>query len=93
MRHVLARGEVALHLDSDMRVYAPLEGLTELLGRHAVVLTPHLLGELPDDGREPDELSILLAGAFNTGVIGARPGRDGGADGMVVRSPTHRIAA
>jgi len=76
MRHLLDRGELALHLDSDMRLYAPLDGLVELLERHPVVLTPHLLQELPDDGLQPSELSILMAGAYNTGIIAARPGDD-----------------
>lgn len=74
IRHVLAQGDVAVQVDSDMRVYAPLSGLTEALIQHSVVLTPHLLRELPNDGREPTELSILSAGAFNTGIIAARPG-------------------
>jgi GT2 family glycosyltransferase/glycosyltransferase involved in cell wall biosynthesis len=74
MLHVLAGDELALHLDSDIRVYAPLDGLIDLLESHPVVLTPHLLDELPDDGRLPSELSILLAGAYNAGMIAARPG-------------------
>lgn len=77
MRHVLATGDRAVHLDTDIRVYdAPFAGLAELLERHPLVLTPHLLHELPDDGRLPSELSILLAGAYNTGIIAARPGAD-----------------
>jgi GT2 family glycosyltransferase/glycosyltransferase involved in cell wall biosynthesis len=76
MRHVLAGGETAVQMDSDMRVYAPLDGLTDALAQHSVLLTPHLLRELPNDGREPSELSILLAGAFNTGVVVARPGEE-----------------
>jgi len=74
MRHLLAQSEVVVHLDSDMRMYAPLDGLEERLDEHPFLLTPHLLTELPDDGHEPGELSILLAGAFNTGVFAARRG-------------------
>jgi GT2 family glycosyltransferase len=73
MRHVLARGDSALLLDSDVRVYAPFAGLEQELAEHPLVLTPHLLRPLPDDGSEPSELSILLAGLFNTGFIAARP--------------------
>lgn len=72
MRHLLSQCEIVVHLDSDMRVYAPLDGLAERLDEQPFLLTPHLLGELPDDGHEPSELSILLAGAFNTGVFAAR---------------------
>ena len=43
-------------------------------GRHGLVLTRHLLGPLPRDGRHPTEEEILLAGAFNAGFVGV--GRD-----------------
>lgn len=76
MRHVLAAGDQAVHLDTDIRVYAPFTGLAELLERHPLVLTPHLLRAIPDDGLLPSELSILLAGAYNTGIIAARPGAE-----------------
>jgi GT2 family glycosyltransferase/glycosyltransferase involved in cell wall biosynthesis len=74
MLHVLAKDEAAVHLDADVRVYAPLAGLTELLREHPLVLTPHLLAPLPDDGREPTYQSMLLAGEFNTGLIAAGAG-------------------
>ena len=41
--------------------------------RHGLVLTRHLLGPLPRDGRHPSEEDILLAGAFNAGFLGAGP--------------------
>jgi GT2 family glycosyltransferase/glycosyltransferase involved in cell wall biosynthesis len=76
MRHLLSLGDIVVHLDSDTRVYASFEGLEKILTENAFVLTPHLLSELPDDGYEPSELAILLAGSFNTGVIAARPARE-----------------
>jgi GT2 family glycosyltransferase/glycosyltransferase involved in cell wall biosynthesis len=74
IRHLLARGDDVVFLDSDTRVYASLDGLGAILDERAVALTPHLLQSLPDDGREPSEQAILLAGAFNTGLIACRPG-------------------
>jgi GT2 family glycosyltransferase len=74
LRHTLTHSEIAIHLDGDVRVYAPLDGLAALLEDHPVVLTPHLLRPLPDDGRVPSELSILMAGTFNAGVIAMRSG-------------------
>ena len=50
--------------------------MRERSGEHPFLLTPHLLGHLPDDGREPSELSILLAGAFNLGSRRRAPGRE-----------------
>ncbi len=73
IKHVLDRGEAAVYLDSDVRLYAPLEGLEEELQQHPLLLAPHLLQPLPDDGREPGELAILLAGVYNLGFAAARP--------------------
>jgi GT2 family glycosyltransferase/glycosyltransferase involved in cell wall biosynthesis len=72
LRHLLERGEPTVYLDSDVRVFAPLDGLEEALGEHPFLLSPHLLEQLPDDGRTPGELAILLAGSFNLGFVGAR---------------------
>jgi GT2 family glycosyltransferase/glycosyltransferase involved in cell wall biosynthesis len=74
MLHLLAAGEQVVYLDSDVRVYAPLETLTAELADAGLVLTPHLLAPLPDDGRDPDDRAILLGGAFNMGVAAAAPG-------------------
>ena len=73
IKHLLDRGETVVYLDSDVRVYAPFEGLEEALRSHPLLLAPHLLEPLPDDGREPSELAILLAGVFNLGFAAARP--------------------
>ncbi len=72
MRHLLREDERVVLLDSDVRVFAPLDGLDQMLASHPLVLTPHLLEPLPDDGREPNELSIVLAGLFNTGFVAVR---------------------
>lgn len=72
LRFALRTSEPAVYLDSDVRLYAPLEGLDEALEDHPFLLTPHLLEALDDDGREPDELSILQAGSFNLGFAAAR---------------------
>ncbi|HXD55754.1 MAG TPA: glycosyltransferase [Solirubrobacteraceae bacterium] len=76
LRHLLARDATALYLDSDVRVYAPLDGLEEAFGDGDLVLTPHLLAPLPDDGLEPSDRAIVLAGLFNLGFAAARPGPD-----------------
>ena len=70
--HVLDQGDTAVYLDSDARIYAPLDGLEDELQRSAFLLTPHLLEPLPDDGLQPNELAILLAGSSNLGFAAAR---------------------
>lgn len=72
LSHLLPRGEPVVYLDSDVRMFAPLDGLDKALQAHPFLLAPHLLTELPDDGREPSELAILLAGSFNLGFAAAR---------------------
>ena len=69
--HLLEQSPAVLYLDSDIRVYGPLDGA---VAGHGLTITRHLLGPLPRDGRHPSEEDILVAGAFNGGVIGA--GRD-----------------
>jgi GT2 family glycosyltransferase/glycosyltransferase involved in cell wall biosynthesis len=72
LRYLLVREETAVYLDSDVRVFAPLDDLDQALEEHPFLLAPHLLTPLPDDGREPSELAILLAGSFNLGFAAAR---------------------
>jgi hypothetical protein len=75
LMHLLREHPAALYLDSDMRVYAPLDAALDQARRHGLVLTRHLHGPLPRDGRLPSEQEILLAGTYNAGFVGA--GRDG----------------
>jgi GT2 family glycosyltransferase/glycosyltransferase involved in cell wall biosynthesis len=73
LAHLLQREEVVVYLDGDMQLFSPLEGLNDALGAHSLLLSPHLLEPLPNDGLEPSDLAILLAGSFNMGFVAARP--------------------
>jgi glycosyltransferase involved in cell wall biosynthesis/GT2 family glycosyltransferase len=73
LAHQLRADDVVVYLDSDMRLFSPLEGLKDAFGEHSLLLSPHLLAPLPNDGLEPSDLAILLAGSFNMGFIAARP--------------------
>jgi GT2 family glycosyltransferase/glycosyltransferase involved in cell wall biosynthesis len=72
IRHLLDGDEPVVYLDSDVRLFAALDGLKAALQEHPFLLTPHLLAPLDDDGREPSELAILLAGSSNLGFAAAR---------------------
>ncbi len=65
------------YVDPDTRVYAPFDEIAARAVTDDVVLVPHALSPFPRDGREPTELTVLRAGAFNLGFIavgqGARP--------------------
>ncbi len=61
-----------LYLDPDILIFRPLEPLRERLETANVLLTPHLLSPLPDDGRGQTEHDILQAGTYNLGFFGIR---------------------
>ena len=61
-----------LYLDPDILIFKPLEPLREALDRANLLLTPHLLSPLPDDGRGLTEHDILQAGTYNLGFLGIR---------------------
>lgn len=76
LRHVLALGfEQVLYLDADIEVYQSLESLYRQLQDCNLILTPHLLSPLPDDGKRPNESLFLLSGVFNAGFLGLRNGQ------------------
>ena len=58
-----------LYLDTDAFVTGSLEPVFDLLDRHPVVLTPHLL-EPVADGATGRELAVLQSGAYNGGLVG-----------------------
>jgi glycosyltransferase involved in cell wall biosynthesis len=57
------------YLDPDIYFYRAIDTIWEKLDSYAIVLVPHLLGEL-DEEFLPNELTILRAGAYNLGFLG-----------------------
>ena len=76
MRWLLARSpdQMAVYLDPDMRLYAPLDEMFAAVREHGLVLSPHSLDPMPRDGKRPNEQDILIAGAYNLGFIGIGSG-------------------
>lgn len=63
----------AIYLDPDIRLFQRLDqfwGGDE--SDDALVLTPHILTPLPDDGCKPDDLAIMRAGLYNLGFAAMR---------------------
>src|SRR5262249_45864459 len=67
-----ARVEQVLYIDPDILITNALDGLYRLLDDFDIVLTPHAEHDYPDDGRLPDETSIMQTGLFNLGFLGLR---------------------
>jgi len=62
-------GEPVCYLDPDIEVFSHLEGLSELVERHGIALTPHTTTPYPRDGKFINEQGLLLAGLYNLGFI------------------------
>ena len=61
-----------LYLDPDIRVFAPLTPVTDLLGAGAsAILTPHITAPIGDT-KAPSEQDMLYNGTYNLGFIGLR---------------------
>lgn len=67
--HLLERDEPVCYLDPDIEIFAPLDELGSLAAEKGIVLTPHALEPLPEDGRKPTPDDIADAGVFNLGFI------------------------
>ena len=76
LRRALTHAEVAIYLDGDVEILAPMPELIDAGRDHAVVLVPHLLEPMPRDGRLPDEPGLLGAGIYNGGLVACGPGSE-----------------
>lgn len=71
IHHLLRQGyDAVLFLKQETMVLDRLDPLFEMLRRHSLVLTPHLLEPASGPGGLAREISVLRAGAFNGGVVG-----------------------
>src|SRR5271157_2925550 len=63
-----------LYLDPDILILNSLVGLKNYLNEANVLLTPHLLSPLPNDGHRQTDHDILKSGTYNLGFLGLRKG-------------------
>ena len=66
--------EKLLYLDPDILILNSLDTLRNYLDEADILLTPHLLSPIPNDGRRPTEHDILKSGVYNLGFLGLRNG-------------------
>lgn len=64
--------EQIIFLDADIYAFSPLDSVTRGLEQSSIVLTPHLLQPLPEDGKRPTHNAYLTSGAFNGGLVACR---------------------
>jgi glycosyltransferase involved in cell wall biosynthesis len=77
LRHLMAElGGPITYLDPDIQVFGSLEELERLAREHKLVLTPHCNQPIPDDGRRPTQIDIMIAGVYNLGYLSLAPGKE-----------------
>ena len=79
VRAVLRRTDVdaVIYLDADVMVFQPFSSIESALSDADIVLTPHVLHPIGDDGRRPDELDVLRGGVYNMGFFAVRRSEEG----------------
>lgn len=72
--HLFDQGvQRAIYLDPDIELFHRLDRFWDGDAAEVdLVLTPHMLTPLPDDGCQPDDLAILRAGQYNLGFAAIR---------------------
>lgn len=76
LRRAITHAEVAVYLDGDVEILAPMPELVDAGREHPVVLVPHILEPMPRDGRLPDETGLLGSGIYNGGLLACGPGSE-----------------
>ncbi len=94
MRHLLKEGaESVLYFDPDIQVFDSVADLWTLARDRDIVLTPHLLSPIPDDGFGVSDLCIAQSGQFNLGFLGLGAGAEAFLDWWAGRLRRHCVSA
>ncbi|APU12164.1 MULTISPECIES: FkbM family methyltransferase [Actinoalloteichus] len=93
LRTLRQRADVAVYLDPDIQVFSPFGEVVELAASNSIVLTPHTLEPIPQDGLEPDDAVIMGTGIYNLGFIAVGAGSEGFLDFWASRLRHDAIAA
>lgn len=71
---LLDRGaSAAIYLDPDIEIFAPLDDLVTQAVENEILLIPHTLKPIPEDGLRPTPDDVRLSGVFNLGFLGVSP--------------------
>jgi glycosyltransferase involved in cell wall biosynthesis/SAM-dependent methyltransferase len=67
---LLDRGAAAVvYLDPDIEIFSELHEVVSLAAEHGIVLIPHSLKPIPDDGYRPTPGDVSQSGVYNLGFI------------------------
>lgn len=61
--------EIIIYFDTDIYVFDRLTGIEKYLIENSVIITPHILQPIPNDGKVPYERDILKSGLYNGGFL------------------------
>ncbi len=64
--------EKIFYIDPDICFFGSMKKAIESLDKNDMVLTPHILSPMPDDGADPNEISIMRVGCYNLGFLGVK---------------------
>jgi glycosyltransferase involved in cell wall biosynthesis len=94
LTHLLREGaEAVVYFDPDIQIFASVGDLWELARKEGIVLTPHLLEPIPEDGLGINDLYVLQAGTYNLGFIGLGPDTQDFLDWWSGRLRRHCVSA
>ncbi|MFQ5964295.1 MAG: glycosyltransferase [Candidatus Scalinduaceae bacterium] len=70
LEYLLRSGyEKVIYFDPDVFIMNDINEIEKLLDGYNIILTPHILENIPDDAKKPSNLDILNAGVYNLGFI------------------------
>jgi len=78
-QHFIAKDEkdsIFIYFDPDICIYNKLDPIIESLDTQQIVLTPHILSPIVEDGCYPDDNAVLKFGIYNLGFLGVRKGTE-----------------
>jgi len=61
-----------IYFDTDILLFGALADVENELAENSVLLTPHLLSALPEDGKKPNMIGVIKTGIYNAGFFGVK---------------------
>ncbi len=73
MEHLYNSGySKVIYFDPDICFYQPINELDKMLDKNDIILTPHCVEPIPDDGKRLSSIDIIRTGVYNCGFIATK---------------------